>query len=176
MDPDFKESFLNGMPFDITESTFDRIVRYASGCTDVQQPDVIAMVIQHSLENRKELSELLDRCNNTTQMRILIPVPISAITFVKKYQDTLREVIKERIKGTMDGLPKEYRVELLHELSNEILNEDSLNDDNQLFSYLSQRQDSNLTKSLPLPQLYLHILFIILIFVLRNKNILFILK
>lgn len=36
MDPDFKESFLNGMPFDITESTFDRIVRYASGCTDVQ--------------------------------------------------------------------------------------------------------------------------------------------
>lgn len=42
---------------------------------------------------------------------------------------------------------------------------------NQLFSYLSQRQDSNLTKSLPLPQLYLHILFIILIFVVRNKNI-----
>lgn len=42
---------------------------------------------------------------------------------------------------------------------------------NQLFSYLSQRQDSNLTKSLPLPQLYLHILFIILIFVMRNKNI-----
>lgn len=72
MDPDFREPFLNGMPFDITESTFDRIVRYASGCTDVQQPDVIAMVIQHSLENRKELSELLDRCNNTTQMRILL--------------------------------------------------------------------------------------------------------
>lgn len=41
MDPDFREPFLNGMPFDITESTFDRIVRYASGCTDVQQPDVI---------------------------------------------------------------------------------------------------------------------------------------
>lgn len=58
MDPDFREPFLNGMPFDITESTFDRIVRYASGCTDVQQPDVIAMVIQHSLENRKELSQL----------------------------------------------------------------------------------------------------------------------
>lgn len=38
MDPDFREPFLNGMPFDITESTFDRIVRYASGCTDVQQP------------------------------------------------------------------------------------------------------------------------------------------
>lgn len=93
MDPDFREPFLNGMPFDITESTFDRIVRYASGCTDVQQPDVIAMVIQHSLENRKELSELLDRCNNTTQMRVLLT--------------------------TM----------------------------NQLFSYLSQRQDSNLTKS-----------------------------
>lgn len=74
MDPDFKESFLNGMPFDITESTFDRIVRYASGCTDVQQPDVIAMVIQHSLDNRKELSELLNTCNHTTQMRVLIPV------------------------------------------------------------------------------------------------------
>lgn len=129
MDPDFREPFLNGMPFDITESTFDRIVRYASGCTDVQQPDVIAMVIQHSLENRKELSELLDRCNNTTQTRILIPVPISAITFVKKYQDTLRGVLKEKIKGTIDGLPKEYQVELLHELSNEILDEDSLNDD-----------------------------------------------
>lgn len=42
---------------------------------------------------------------------------------------------------------------------------------NQLFSYLSQSQDSNLTKSLPLPQLYLHILFIILIFVVKNKNI-----
>lgn len=42
---------------------------------------------------------------------------------------------------------------------------------NQLFSYLSQRQDSNLTKSLPLSQLYLHILFIILIFVVKNKNI-----
>lgn len=42
---------------------------------------------------------------------------------------------------------------------------------NQLFSYLPKRQDSNLTKSLPLPQLYLHILFIILIFVVRNKNI-----
>ena len=41
MDPDFKEPFLNGMPFDITESTFDRIVRYASGCTDVQQPETL---------------------------------------------------------------------------------------------------------------------------------------
>ena len=130
MDPEVsREPFLNGMLFDITESTFDKIVRYASGCIDVQQSDVIAMVIQHSLENRKELSELLDRCNNTTQMRILIPVPISAITFVKKYQDTLRGVLKEKIKGTIDGLPKEYRVELLQELSNEILNENSLNDD-----------------------------------------------
>jgi hypothetical protein len=129
MDPDFKESFLNGMPFDITESTFDRIVRYASGCTDVQQPDVIAMVIQHSLDNRKELSELLDRCNHTTQMRVLIPVPISSITFINQYQNTLKRILKERIKGTLDGLPKEYRVELLHELSNEILDEDSLNDD-----------------------------------------------
>lgn len=129
MDPDFREPFLNGMPFDITESTFDRIVRYASGCTDVQQPDVIAMVIQHSLENRKELSELLDRCNNTTQMRVLIPVSISALTFTRQYQDTLKRVLKEKIKGTIDGLPKEYRVELLHELSNEILDEDSLNDD-----------------------------------------------
>lgn len=143
MDPDFREPFLNGMPFDITESTFDRIVRYASGCTDVQQPDVIAMVIQHSLENRKELSELLDRCNNTTQMRILIPVPISAITFVKKYQDTLRGVLKEKIKGTIDGLPKEYRVELLHELSNESLMRILLMTINQLFSYLPKRQDSN---------------------------------
>lgn len=89
MDPDFREPFLNGMPFDITESTFDRIVRYASGCTDVQQPDVIAMVIQHSLENRKELSELLDRCNNTTQMRILIPVPISAITLTSSKNQKL---------------------------------------------------------------------------------------
>lgn len=35
MDPDFKEPFLNGMPFDITKSTFDRIVRYASGCTNL---------------------------------------------------------------------------------------------------------------------------------------------
>lgn len=34
-----------------------------------------------------------------------------------------------KIKGTIDGLPKEYRIELLHELSNEILDEDSLNDD-----------------------------------------------
>lgn len=87
------------------------------------------MVIQHSLENQKELSELLDRCNDTTQMRILIPVPISALTFTKQYQNTLREVLKERIKGTIDGLPKEYQVELLHELSNEILDEDSLNND-----------------------------------------------
>lgn len=45
MNPDFREPFLNGIPFDITESTFDRIVRYASGCTDVQQPDVIAMAL-----------------------------------------------------------------------------------------------------------------------------------
>ena len=35
----------------------------------------------------------------------------------------------------------------------------------------TETMDSNLTKSLPLPQLYLHILFIILIFVVRNKNI-----
>lgn len=69
MDPDFREPFLNGMPFDITESTFDRIVRYASGCTDVQQPDVIAMVIQHSLDNLRthilqsleNLEELLEQ-------------------------------------------------------------------------------------------------------------------
>lgn len=124
MDPDFKKSFLNGMPFDITESTFDGIVRYASGCTDVQQPDIIAMVIQHSLENHKELSELLDRCNATTQMRVLIPVPISAITFTKQYQDTLKKVLKERIKGTLDGLPKEHRAELLNEVLNETLNDD----------------------------------------------------
>lgn len=83
MDPDFKESFLNGMPFDITESTFDRIVRYASGCTDVQQPDVIAMVIQHSLDNRKELSELLNTCNHTKRIiSELIGMPYSSIEIV----------------------------------------------------------------------------------------------
>lgn len=129
MGPDFKESFLNGMPFDITESTFDRIVRYASGCTDVQQPDVIAMVIQHSLDNRKELSELLNTCNYTTQMRVLIPVPISSITFINQYQNTLKKSLKERIKGTLDGLSKEQRAELLNEVLNETLNEGSLNDD-----------------------------------------------
>lgn len=129
MDPDFREPFLNGMPFDITESTFDRIVRYASGCTDVQQPDVIAMVIQHALDNRKKLSELLDKFNATTQMRVLIPVPISTITFAKQYQDTLKKVLKERIKETLDGLPQEQRAELLNEVLNETLIEGSLNDD-----------------------------------------------
>lgn len=128
MDPDFKEPFLNGMPFDITKSTFDRIVRYASGCTDVQQPDVIAMVIQHALDNRKKLSELLDKFNATTQMRVLIPVPLSTITFAKQYQDTLNKVLKERIKETLDGLPQEQRAELLNEVLNETLIEGSLND------------------------------------------------
>lgn len=129
MDPDFRESFLNEMPFDITESTFDRIVRYASDCTDVQQPDVIAMVIQHLWENRKELSELLDRCNNTTQMRVLIPVSISALTFTRQYRDTLKRVLKYKIKGTLDGLLQEQRAALLNEVLNETLNEGSLNDD-----------------------------------------------
>ena len=129
MDPDFRESFLNGMPIDITEASFDRIVRYASGCTDVQQPDVIAIVIQHAMDNRKELSQLLDNCNGTTQMRVLIPVSISALTFTKQYQDTLKRVLKDRIKGTLDGLSKEQRAELLNEVLNETLNEGSLNDD-----------------------------------------------
>lgn len=127
MDLDFREPFLNRMPFDITESTLDRIVRYASGCTDVQQPDVIAMVIQHSLDNRKELSELLNTCNHTTQMRVLISVPISSITFINQYQNTLKKALK--IKGTLDGLSKEQRAELLNEVLNETLNEGSLNDD-----------------------------------------------
>lgn len=129
MDPDFKEPFLNEMPFDITESTFDRIVRYASGCTDVQQPDVIAIVIQHALDNPKELSQLLDNCNGTTQMRVLIPVSISALTFTRQYQDTLKRVLKDKIKGTLDGLPQEQRAALLNEVLNETLNEGSLNDD-----------------------------------------------
>lgn len=129
MDPDFKEPFLNGMPFDITESTFDRIVRYASGCTDVQQPDVIAIVIQHALDNLKELSQLLDNCNGTTQMRVLILVSISALTFTRQYQDTLKRVLKDKIKGTLDGLPQEQRAALLNEVLNETLNEGSLNDD-----------------------------------------------
>lgn len=129
MDPDFKEPFLNGMPFDITESTFDRIVRYASGCTDVQQPDVIAIVIQHALDNLKELSQLLDNCNGTTQMRVLIPVSISALTFTRQYQDTLKRVLKDKIKGTLNGLPQEQRAALLNEVLNETLNEGSLNDD-----------------------------------------------
>lgn len=129
MDPNFRESFLDGMPIDITEASFDRIVRYASGCTDVQQPDVIAMVIQHALDNRKELSELLDKFNATTQMRVLIPVPLSTIAFAKQYQDTLNKVLKERIKETLDGLPQEQRAELLNEVLNETLIEGSLNDD-----------------------------------------------
>lgn len=129
MDPDFREPFLNGMPIDITEASFDRIVRYASGCTDVQQPDVIAIVIQHALDNLKELSQLLDNCNGTTQMRVLIPVSISALTFTRQYQDTLKKTLKERIKGTLDGLSKEQRAELLNEVLNETLNEGSLNDD-----------------------------------------------
>lgn len=129
MGPDFREPFLNGMPIDITESSFDRIVRYASGCTDVQQPDVIAIVIQHALDNLKELSQLLDNCNGTTQMRVLIPVPISALTFTRQYQDTLKRVLKDRIKGTLDGLPQEQRAALLNEVLNETLNEGSLNDD-----------------------------------------------
>lgn len=106
MDPDFREPFLNGMPIDITEASFDRIVRYASGCTDVQQPDVIAIVIQHALDNLKELSQLLDNCNGTTQMRVL----------------------KDKIKGTLNGLPQEQRAALLNEVL-ETLNEGSLNDD-----------------------------------------------
>lgn len=129
MDPDFREPFLNGMPLNITEASFDRIVRYASGCTDVQQPDVIAIVIQHALDNPKELSQLLDNCNGTTQMRVLIPVPISSITFINQYQNTLKKALKERIKGTLDGLSKEQRAELLNEVLNETLNEGSLNDD-----------------------------------------------
>lgn len=129
MDPDFRESFLNGMPIDITEASFDRIVRYASGCTDVQQPDVIAIVIQHALDNRKELSQLLDNCNDTTQMRVLIPVSISALNFTRQYQDTLKRLLKDRIKGTLDGLPQEQRAALLNEVLNETLNEGSLNDD-----------------------------------------------
>lgn len=129
LDPNFREPFLNGMLIDITEASFDRIVRYASGCTDVQQSDVIATVIQHALDNRKELSELLDRCNHTTQMRVLIPVPISSITFINQYQNTLKKVLKERIKGTLDGLPQEQQAELLNEVLNETLIEGSLNDD-----------------------------------------------
>ena len=129
MDPNFREPFLNGMPIDITEASFDRIVRYASGCTDVQQSDVIATVIQHALDNRKRLSELLDKFNATTQMRVLIPVPLSTITFAKQYQDTLNKVLKERIKETLDGLPQEQRAELLNEVLNETLIEGSLNDD-----------------------------------------------
>lgn len=129
MDPNFREPFLDGMPIDITEASFDRIVRYASGCTDVQQSDVIATVIQHALDNRKKLSELLDKFNATTQMRVLIPVPISTITFAKQYQDTLNKVLKERIKETLDGLSQEQRAELLNEVLNETLIEGSLNDD-----------------------------------------------
>lgn len=129
MDPDFREPFLDGMPIDITEASFDRIVRYASGCTDVQQSDVIATVIQHALDNRKKLSKLLDKFNATTQMRVLIPVPLSTITFAKQYQDTLKKVLKERIKETLDGLPQEQRAELLNEVLNETLIEGSLNDD-----------------------------------------------
>lgn len=129
LNPDFREPFLDGMPIDITEASFDRIVRYASGCTDVQQSDVIATVIQHALDNRKKLSELLDKFNATTQMRVLIPVPISTITFAKQYQDTLKKVLKERIKETLDGLPQEQRAELLNEVLNETLIEGSLNDD-----------------------------------------------
>lgn len=129
LDPDFREPFLDGMPIDITEASFDRIVRYASGCTDVQQSDVIATVIQHALDNRKKLSELLDKFNATTQMRVLIPVPLSTITFAKQYQDTLKKVLKERIKETLDGLPQEQRAELLNEVLNETLIEGSLNDD-----------------------------------------------
>lgn len=129
MDPEVREPFLDGMPIDITEASFDRIVRYASGCTDVQQSDVIATVIQHALDNRKKLSELLDKFNATTQMRVLIPVPLSTITFAKQYQDTLKKVLKERIKETLDGLPQEQRAELLNEVLNETLIEGSLNDD-----------------------------------------------
>lgn len=129
LDPNFREPFLDGMPIDITEASFDRIVRYASGCTDVQQSDVIATVIQHALDNRKKLSELLDKSNATTQMRVLIPVPLSTITFAKQYQDTLNKVLKERIKETLDGLPQEQRAELLNEVLNETLIEGSLNDD-----------------------------------------------
>lgn len=129
MDPNFREPFLDGMPIDITEASFDRIVRYASGCTDVQPSDVIATVIQHALDNRKKLFELLDKFNATTQMRILIPVPLSTITFAKQYQDTLNKVLKERIKETLDGLPQEQRAELLNEVLNETLIEGSLNDD-----------------------------------------------
>lgn len=129
LDPNFREPFLDGMPIDITEASFDRIVRYASGCTDVQQSDVIATVIQHALDNRKKLSKLLDKFNATTQMRVLIPVPLSTITFAKQYQDTLNKVLKERIKETLDGLPQEQRAELLNEVLNETLIEGSLNDD-----------------------------------------------
>ena len=129
LDPNFREPFLDGMLIDITEASFDRIVRYASGCTDVQQSDVIATVIQYALDNRKKLSELLDKFNATTQMRVLIPVPLSTITFAKQYQDTLNKVLKERIKETLDGLPQEQRAELLNEVLNETLIEGSLNDD-----------------------------------------------
>lgn len=74
MDPDFREPFLNGMPFDITESTFDRIVRYASGCTDVQQPDVIAMVNLYKLTNLLESGMTIFQLNQWKNEGIWYPI------------------------------------------------------------------------------------------------------
>lgn len=58
------------------------------------------------------------------ELYAIIPVSISAHTFISQYQDTLKRVLKDRIKGTLDGLPKEQRKELLNEVLDETLDED----------------------------------------------------
>lgn len=111
----------SGMPLEVDMDTYNTILNLIDDDSPASQERVCKLIIKHSRDHREELVDLLSQVKDSrTQMNILIPVSIGALTMVNSYQKCLEQVIKEDISKSLDGLPEKQKVEILNKLLDDI--------------------------------------------------------
>lgn len=111
----------NGMPLEVDMDTYNTILNLIDEDSPTSQERVCKLIVKHSIDRKEELADLLSQVKDCrTQMNILIPVPVGALTMVNSYQKCLEQVIKENILKSLDGLPNKQKREIIDEVFIEI--------------------------------------------------------
>lgn len=111
----------NGMPLEVDMDTYNTILNLIDEDSPASQERVCKLIAKHSIDRKEELADLLSQVKDCrTQMNILIPVPVGALTMVNSYQKCLEQVIKENILKSLDGLPNKQKREIIDEVFIEI--------------------------------------------------------
>lgn len=77
----------SGMPIEVDMDTYNTILNLIDEDSPTNQERVCKLIIKHSMDHREELADLLTQVKDyKTQMNILIPVSMGALTMVNLYK------------------------------------------------------------------------------------------